>query len=146
MAGGAKGPTAAAGVGAGAALTATLAGACCISPTLAPLIVGVLGVSGAVTLAGIKPYTPWLLGASFLMLAYAFWSAYRRRGECAVKPRRGVRAMLWISALVWTLAAANALSAAEASVATLDIGAEPLRSAFNADIGKTRVVMLLSPT
>jgi hypothetical protein len=145
VAGGTKGETAAAGVGAGAALTATLAGACCVSPTLAPLIVGVLGVSGAVALAGIKPYTPWLLGGSFLMLAYAFWGAYRRRSECTVKPRRAVRAMLWISALVWMVAAAGALSAAE-TVATLDSGAEPLRSAFNADIGKTRVVMLVSPT
>ncbi len=53
--------------------------------------------------------------------------------------------MLWISALVWLLAAANALSGAEI-FATLDGGAEPLRSAFNADIGKTRVVMLVSPT
>jgi CDP-diglyceride synthetase len=142
----ARNATAAAGVGAGAALTATLAGACCISPTLAPLIVGTLGVSGAVALAGIKPYTPWLLGGSFLMLVYSFWSAYRRRGDCRMKPRRGVRTMLWISALIWLLAAANTLTAAEPSFATLDNGAEPIRSAFNSDIGKTRVVMLLSPT
>jgi hypothetical protein len=108
--------------------------------------VGTLGVSGAVALAGIKPYTPWLLGASFLMLAYSFWSAYRRRGDCRMKPRRGVQTMLWISALIWLLAAANTLTAAEPSFATLDGSAEPIRSAFNADIGKTRVVMLLSPT
>jgi hypothetical protein len=142
----ARNVTAAAGVGASAALAATVAGACCISPVLSPLIVGALGVSGAVALAGIKPYTPWLLGGSFLMLAYSFWSAYRRRGDCRMKPRRGVRVMLWLSALVWLLAAANALTAAEPSFVTLDSGAEPIRSAFNADIGKTRVVMLLSPT
>lgn len=137
---------AAASVGAGAALTAMVAGSCCVGPTIAPLIVGVLGVSGAVQLAGIKPYTPYLLGASLLMLAYSFWSAHRRRGECRVKPRRSVRVMLWISALVWVLAAANAMSAAEPQFTTLDSAAEPLRAAFNADTGKTRVVMLVSPT
>jgi hypothetical protein len=80
------------------------------------------------------------------MLAYSFWSAYRRRGECQMKPRRSVRTMLWLSALVWLLAAANTLTAAEPPFVTLDSGAEPVRSAFNADIGKTRVVMLLGPT
>lgn len=30
--------------------------------------------------------------------------------------------------------------------ATLTAGAEPLRSAFNRDIGKTRIVMIAAPT
>ena len=140
-----KATTAAAGVGAGAALTATVAGACCIGPTLSPLIVGVLGVSGAIQLAGIKPYTPYLLGGSLVMLAYAFWRAYRRQGECRVKPRRAVQVMLWVSVLIWMLAAATRLSAAD-TFATLDGNAEPLRAAFNADAGKTRVVLIVSPT
>jgi hypothetical protein len=101
------------------------------------LIVGVLGVSGAVQLAGIKPYTPYLLGGSLVMLAYAFWKTYRRQGECGMKPARAVRAMLWASVLIWMLAAATRLSAAD-TFATLD--------AFNADAGKTRVILLVSPT
>jgi len=138
---------AAASVGAGAALTAVVACSCCVSPVIAPLIVGVLGVSGAVTLAGIKPYTPWLLAGSLLMLGYAFWRTHRPAGECRVRPRRGVRAMLWISALVWMMAVASAaLNAADLPFSTLDTAAEPLRAAFNADVGKTRIVMLVSPT
>ncbi len=33
-----------------------------------------------------------------------------------------------------------------ASYVTLDERAEPLKSAFNADVGKVRVVMLVAPT
>ncbi len=37
-------------------------------------------------------------------------------------------------------------SSPAASYVTLDEGAEPLKSAFNTDVGKVRVVMLVAPT
>jgi hypothetical protein len=42
--------------------------------------------------------------------------------------------------------APNGASPDEASYALLDKGAQPLRSAFNEDAGKTRLVMYVSPT
>lgn len=104
--------TAAAGgaatLGMGAAITATLAGACCVGPIISPIIVGVLGVSGAAAIAGLKPLMPYFFGASALALGFAFWQAYRPSQACApgVKPRgpslRAIKAGLWFSALLWT--------------------------------------------
>ena len=37
-------------------------------------------------------------------------------------------------------------SSPAASYATLDERAEPLKSAFNTDVGKVRVIMLVAPT
>ena len=94
--------------GAGAALVATAATACCAGPVVAPLIVAVLGASGAAWAAGLKPYSPWLLGGSFLMLAYGFWSVYRVPKTCDVPnaaSRRwsgaAVKSVLWFAALLW---------------------------------------------
>lgn len=98
--------------GAGGALVATAATACCAGPVVAPLVVGVLGASGAAWAAGLKPYSPWLLAGSAGMLAIGFWSAYRRPRSCGiagVKVRRSrhvVRAVLWLSALLWVAATA----------------------------------------
>ncbi len=39
-----------------------------------------------------------------------------------------------------------ALAASAADYATLDERADPLRTSFNADIGKVRVLMLVGPT
>lgn len=98
--------------GAGAALVATAATACC-APIIAPLVVGVLGASGAAWAAGLKPYSGWLLAGSAGMLAYGFWSAYRTRAQCDVvagaTARRGsrvARAVLWVAALLWVAAVA----------------------------------------
>ena len=113
---GVAGQIAAAGAavsGAGGALVATAATACCAGPVLAPLIVGVLGASGAAWAAGLKPYSPWLLAGSAALLALGFWSSYRTPRSCeASGVRQGrrmqnvVRAVLWLSTLLWIAAAA----------------------------------------
>lgn len=99
--------------GAGGAFVATAATACCSGPLLAPLIVGVLGASGAAWAAGLKPYSPWLLAGSAGMLGLGFWSSYRAAPSCEVVPSKQgqrtatiVRGVLWISALLWIAAAA----------------------------------------
>lgn len=98
--------------GAGAALVATAATACC-APVIAPLIVAVLGASGAAWAAGLKPYSPWLLGGSFVLLAYGFLSVYRIPKSCTVPVTTGrrwsgaaVKGMLWLAALLWLAAVA----------------------------------------
>lgn len=97
--------------GTGAAAVATVATVCCTGPVIAPLVVGVLGASGAAWAAGLKPYAPWLLGASFLMLVYAFRSSYRRPAACSGAASRrhrvihlGTRLVLWVSAALWLAA------------------------------------------
>jgi hypothetical protein len=92
---------------------ATAAAACCTGPVLAPLLVGILGASGAAWAAGFKPYSPWLLGGSLLLLAYGFWSVYRAPEICdahGVARRRlsgvAVRTVLWVAALLWLVATA----------------------------------------
>ena len=99
--------------GAGAALVATAATACCAGPVVAPLIVAVLGASGAAWAAGLKPYSPWLLGGSFVLLAYGFWSVYQVPKGCDVRAGGGrrwggaaVRTVLWLAAMLWLAAVA----------------------------------------
>jgi hypothetical protein len=98
--------------GIAAGVLSVVAAGCCASPVLAPLIVGVLGASGAVWAANLKPYTLWILGGAGLGLAYGFWSVYRPREQCEVgdMPRRRsvlpaiARASLWVGAVFWTAA------------------------------------------
>lgn len=98
--------TASAGVG--AAVTATLASVCCTGPVLAPIVVGLLGATGAAAAAGLKPYTPYLFVASFAMLAFSFRSVYRARQACSVGSTGSIpvsvkisQAVLWIAAAIW---------------------------------------------
>src|SRR5262245_16839087 len=72
--------------GAGAALVATAATACCSGPVIAPLVVGVFGAGGAAWAAGLRPYGSWLLAASALLLAYGFWSTRRAPVACDAPP------------------------------------------------------------
>lgn len=98
----------AAATGAGAAVLATAASACCV-PVLAPLLVSVLGVSGAVWAAGLKPYGPLILAVAGLFLAYGFWSVYRPRppaagATCPAQRPLSTRIVLWTSAGLWLIA------------------------------------------
>ena len=98
--------------GIAAGLLSVVAASCCVSPTLAPLIVGIVGASGAVWAASLKPYAFWILGVAGLSLAYGFWSVYRPAARCDVssQPQR-LRVLsliskgsLWIGAVLWTSA------------------------------------------
>ena len=50
-----------------------------------------------------------------------------------------------IAAVVAVTAAGRAMSSSPSHI-TLDRNAEPLKSTFNADVGKTRILMLVAPT
>jgi mercuric ion transport protein len=91
----------------GAALTATVASLCCVGP----VVVSLVGVSGAVLAAGLKPYRPYLMVGSLVLLGVSFWLAYRPGGAssrpgaaCPVQSGRTTRLMLWIAAGAWVLA------------------------------------------
>ncbi len=99
----------AAAAGAGAAALATAAGACCL-PIVAPLVVAVLGASGAAWAAGLKPYSLVILGFAALLLAYGYWMVYRPRPElageaCPVQRPLSPRLVLWLATALWAVAA-----------------------------------------
>lgn len=87
--------------GTGAAAAAVVAGACCVGPALAPIIVGVLGAGGAAWAAGFAPWAPWLLAGSFLLLAFGFHRAYRGGRACRTRSVLVARGILWIAAAIW---------------------------------------------
>ena len=106
----------AATLGTGAALTASVASACCVGPALAPVFLSVLGASGLAAVSGLKPYTPWMLVASGSMLGFSFWQTYRRLGcnaEGSVTPIsvgvRIARIVTLIAAVLWLTSAAYSL-------------------------------------
>lgn len=109
---GEAGAVGAATSGVAAAALAGASAACCTGPVLAPIVVAVLGASGAAWAAGLKPYTPYLFVVSGAFLAFGYWMTYRRRPACRVDgPARSgrshqtiqnlARGMLWVSFLVW---------------------------------------------
>ncbi|HEX5438033.1 MAG TPA: mercuric transporter MerT family protein [Gemmatimonadaceae bacterium] len=100
----------AAAAGTGAAVGAAAAAVCCVTPVVSPLIVAVLGAGGAVALAGLKPYAPYIMGGSLAALAYGFWVVYRRPVRCVVdgprpRERRWIRLVLWVAAVIWVASA-----------------------------------------
>jgi hypothetical protein len=105
----AAGAIASASTGVAAAALTVVTAACCVSPVIAPIIVTVLGASGAVWAAGLKPYGWWILGAAFACLAFGFWTVYRPRRDCAVgtMPRQSggwptvAKVSLWFGAACW---------------------------------------------
>ncbi len=152
--------------GAAAAATSMAASLCCVGP----LALTLLGVNGMILAAGIKPYRGYLLGASLVLLGLAFWVTYRRRGvkegdACPVPSGRVAggrvtRIILWASAALWISAlilnlVSDRLYASVGAVpddmaapdyVSLDERGEPLKSAFNADADKVRLLMLVAPT
>jgi hypothetical protein len=106
----------AATAGTGAALTATVASACCVGPALAPVFLSVLGASGLAAATELRPYSPWLLIASALMLVFSFRQAYRQP-PCAAggapiptpPAARTARAVTWIAAALWIASASYSM-------------------------------------
>lgn len=146
-----------AAVGIGSAATAAAAGACCSGIALGPLIVSVLGASGAVALEGLRPYIVPLLAFSAAAIGLAFWLNRRNAAKCTVPVRRSplrvaANALLLLSALVWIgavfalLVTSVARANPGATFATLTPMDEPFRDAFNRDRDDVRVVELVSPT
>ena len=83
----------------GAAALAVAASLCCVGPA----VVALLGTGGALAVAGLEPYRLYLLGGGALLLAFAFYFAYRpggscRNGTCSKGVSRFVRFSLWLSA------------------------------------------------
>lgn len=105
----ATGVIATASTGVAAAALTVVSAACCVSPVLAPILVSILGASGAVWAAGLKPYGWLILGAAFAFLAFGFWMVYRPRPSCAIEDMpRGTRVIqgvtkvcLWFGAACW---------------------------------------------
>lgn len=99
----------AAATGIGAATVTAVALSCCVSPVMAPMIVAVLGASGTVWAASLKPYSGWILAGAGILLAGGFWTVYRPREVCEVGALttsarvlpRVAKVMLWISAVMW---------------------------------------------
>jgi MerT mercuric transport protein len=102
-------------VATGSAVTATVAAACCVGPSLAPVLLPVLGASGLIAIAALRPYTLWLELFAALMLAYSFCQVYRRRASCdsgeSALPRslRVARIVTWIAAGLWIVSLAYGL-------------------------------------
>lgn len=107
---GKKSALGAAGGAVGLSGMAAFLGTCC----MAPWVVTVLGVSGAVTLARLASWHPYLLAVAAVLLGYAFWSAYRSPAlapgaSCDLASRRRTRRLVWIAAgLLVVLAAVSA--------------------------------------
>lgn len=90
----------------GAVLTATVASLCCVGP----VVVSIVGVSGALLAAGLKPYRPYLMLGSLALLGLSFWLVYGPAARslsgaaCPTRSGRTTRVVLWIAAGAWALA------------------------------------------
>ena len=93
----------------GAVVAALGASACC----LGPLVLAIVGISGAASALALEPYRPHLLVLTAAFLALAFYLIYRRPatpcgpGEACEMPKanRAGKMLLWLVTLVVVLAA-----------------------------------------
>ena len=78
------------------------ASACCIGPVVFSLLgAGALGAASV----KLEPYRPWFLGLTVLLVATAFYGAYRpnqaeacQDGVCTPQSRRTAKVLAWIVA------------------------------------------------
>ena len=96
-------------VAAGGALAAAAASICCAGPAVGPLLVSLLGAGGAVAFEGLRPYSPYIVAASGIILGWTIASSRRAR-QCAPDERGRIarsftRGILWASAALWLAAA-----------------------------------------
>jgi mercuric ion transport protein len=93
---------------AGSVIGGVLASACCIGP----LVLALLGISGAAFARAFEPFRPYLLVATYGLLGSAFYLTYRSGsracgpGSACEMPRanRLGKAMLWVAAVLVVLA------------------------------------------
>ena len=88
---------------AGSVVGSVLASACCIGPVVLVL----LGVSGAAAALRFEPFRPYLLAVTYGLLAGGFYLTYRPAEDCApgaacetAVASRAAKALLWVSAFV----------------------------------------------
>jgi mercuric ion transport protein len=92
----------------GSVIGGILASLCCIGP----LVFALLGISGAAFAQRFEPLRPYLLVATYALLAGAFYSSYgQAKAECAPgeacempRANRVGKVMLWIAAVIVLLA------------------------------------------
>jgi hypothetical protein len=143
----------------GSAVTAAVAATCCVGPSIAPLLLPVLGASGLIAIAALRPYMIWLEVTTALLLTFSFWQIYRRRTTCgkATAPvptsLRVARIATWTAAGLWLLSLLYAFygvthesASADAGYEVLSDNGEPVRAAFNRAASGVRIVVLVSPT
>ena len=137
-------------------ITALFTSLCCAGPS----VIALIGAGGAAAAAGLAPFRPYLLTGSLIFLAIGFWRVYRpatAQGQsCSIHAGKSLKAILWGSFVLWLASLilfvapkASALlepKAAVSSHVSIGPGASELRGAFNADLGKVRVIMLVAPT
>lgn len=74
-------------------------GACCV----APWAVAVLGVSGAVLLARLAFFQPYVVAATVALLGAGFWFVYRKPrvdAACDVTQQKRLRRLVWGASIV----------------------------------------------
>lgn len=89
----------------GISAIASLIGLCCIGPWAVVLF----GVSGAVAMARFAPLRLYIIAVAAVMLAWAFWRAYRPQpvcdaGSCPAAPSIWLKVMLWVAVVMIVLA------------------------------------------
>lgn len=94
---------------AGSVVSGILASACCIGP----LVLGLMGISGAAFAQRFEPFRPYLLVVTYALLGGAFYLTHRPQAACGPgqaceMPRANCvgKIMLWIAAIVVILATA----------------------------------------
>jgi mercuric ion transport protein len=74
-------------------------GVCCV----APWAVTLLGVAGAVLLARLAFFQPYVVAATLILLGVGFWFVYRQppaQATCDLAQRRKLRWLVWGAAIL----------------------------------------------
>jgi mercuric ion transport protein len=78
-------------------------GVCCV----APWAVTFLGVAGAVLLARLAFFQPYVVAATIILLGVGFWFVYRQppaQATCNIVQRRKLRWLVWSAAILVIIA------------------------------------------
>lgn len=88
---------------AGSLVSGVLASACCIGP----VVLGLLGMSGAALAHKFEPFRPFLLVVTYVLLGSAFYRTYKPQAVCPAGSNceaPGPKILLWIATVIVILA------------------------------------------